>query len=59
MPGKDIYSKTTLRMTGTLWFPKTGKYAKQMQTLSNKLKKVKELKVKGSSYVRTFSWKGK
>ena len=42
MPGKDIYSKTTLRMTGTLWFPKTGKYAKQMQTLSNKLKKVKE-----------------
>ena len=39
MPGKDIYSKTTLRMTGTLWFPKTGKYAKQMQTLSNKLKK--------------------
>ena len=55
MPGKDIYSKTTLRMTGTLWFPKTGKYAKQMQTLSNKLKKVKELKVKGSSYVRTFS----
>ena len=27
--------------------------------LSNKLKKVKELKVKGSSYVRTFSWKGK
>ena len=58
MPGKDIYSKTTLRMTGTLWFPKTGKYAKQMQTLSNKLKKVKELNVKGSSYVRTFSWKG-
>ena len=30
-----------------------------MQTLSNKLKKVKELKVKGSSYVRTFSWNGK
>ena len=24
----------------------------------NKLKKVKELNVKGSSYVRTFSWKG-
>ena len=59
MPEKKIYSKTTLRMTGTLWFPKTGKYAKQMQILSNKLKKVKALNVKGSSYVRTFSWKGK
>ena len=58
MPEKKIYSKTTLRMTGTLWFPKTGKYAKQMQILSNKLKKVKALNVKGSSYVRTFSWKG-
>ena len=56
MPEKKVYSKTSLKMTGTLWFPKSGKYKKSMQTLSKKLEEIKGLTVGGTKYVRTFSW---
>ena len=56
VPGTKVpFSKTSLKMTGTLWFHKSGKYKNQMQTLS---KKLKELNVGGSDYVRTFKWQG-
>lgn len=60
LPKKKTWGKTTLKMTGTLWFPSSGKYRTQMRDLSKKLAKAKfkNLKVNGSLTRRTFSWKG-
>ncbi len=59
LPKKKVWGKTSLRMKGTLWFPKKGKYVKGMKSLSKKLKKVKALHVTGSVYKRHFDWKGR
>lgn len=46
------WSKTSLKMTGEIWFPKT----KDMIVLSRELSKNKKLLIKGSIGKRRFSW---